>query len=171
MAVESFFGQLKLPAWCRNIWLGFGLVVLGAAMTYSLPSFHNLMVHDGVWFFLHPLWGLGFFIIVNHVVFAEQGWSRQLMKPRLIRAFAWVGVFSYSLYLTHELVVMQSWRFGAWRTFPMMNTLLLTVPATLIAAWLFFRFCERPYMRKPPTERGVAERGEVFHPAIEQAEA
>ncbi|HZE71320.1 MAG TPA: acyltransferase [Pyrinomonadaceae bacterium] len=171
IAVEAFFGQLRLPAWCRNIWLGSGLVVLGALIALALPSFHNLAVHDLVWFLLHPVWGLGFFIIVNRAVFAEQSWLRQLSKPRLVRAFAWVGIFSYSLYLTHSLVVMQSWRFGAWRRFPMLNTLLLVVPATLAAAWLFFRFCERPYMKKRPRKQKTIEREEIFHPAIEQAEA
>lgn len=171
IAVEAFFGQLNLPNWCRNIWLGLGLVCLAAIMTFSLPSFHNLMVHDTVWFLLHPVWGLGFFVIVNRAVFTELSWLSRLRVPRRISAFAWVGVFSYSLYLTHELVVMQSWRFGAWRQFPMMNTLLLTVPATLAGAWLFFRFCERPYMRKRSRYPQRIEREEVFPGAIEQAEA
>jgi len=173
MSVEAFFGHLRLPAWSRNIWLGGMLIGLAVAMTLVIPSFNNLAVHDAVWLLLHPVWGMGFFIILNHAVLAEQSWLRQLRKPKLIAALASIGVISYSLYLTHELMVMQSWRFGAWHTFPMVNTLLLTVPATVGAAWLFFRFCERPYMRKTGGRLVVdsPKREETFPSSIEQAEA
>ena len=59
-------------------------------------------------------------------------------------------VFSYSLYLTHELVIMQSWWFITRRLPPVLNTLLIVVPATVALAWVFYRFCEKPYMRKAP---------------------
>jgi peptidoglycan/LPS O-acetylase OafA/YrhL len=173
ISVEAFFGQLRLPAWSRNIWLGGTLVVLAALMTLSIPSLHNLAAHDFAWLFLHPVWGVAFFIVLNRAVFAEQSWLRQFRRPQLIAALAWVGVISYSLYLTHELVVMQSWRFGAWHRFPMANTLMLAVPAAVGVAWLFFRFCERPYMRKP-RERSTIDlptREEVFTAGIERAEA
>jgi len=171
IAVEAFFGQLRLPTWCRNIWLGAGLVIVGGAMALYLPSLHNLMVHDSVWLLLHPVWGLGFFIVVNRAVCAEDAWLRKLTMPRAVQLFGWIGIFSYSLYLTHELVVMQSWRFGSWHRFPMVNTIMFVVPTAVAAAWLFFRFCERPYMRKPSPEQRSIKRDEVFGVAIEQAEA
>lgn len=60
---------------------------------------------------MHPAWGLGFFILVNRAVQAERRWLTALRRPRLVTAFASLGIFSYSLYLTHELVIMQSWYF------------------------------------------------------------
>ncbi|HKZ02844.1 MAG TPA: hypothetical protein VJ180_11420, partial [Pyrinomonadaceae bacterium] len=71
------------------------------------------------------------------------------------------GIFSYSLYLTHELVIMQSWRFVINWLPPMVNTFLVLTPLTIIFAWVFFRFCEKPYMRrsgkyKRPVERSTA---------------
>jgi peptidoglycan/LPS O-acetylase OafA/YrhL len=30
----------------------------------------------------------------------------------------------------------------------MVNTLLIVTSATVLFAWLFFQFCEKPYMRK-----------------------
>jgi peptidoglycan/LPS O-acetylase OafA/YrhL len=30
----------------------------------------------------------------------------------------------------------------------MINTRLIVVPATVAFAWVFFRYCEKPYMRK-----------------------
>ncbi|HSB28313.1 MAG TPA: hypothetical protein VLE19_10680, partial [Pyrinomonadaceae bacterium] len=34
---------------------------------------------------------------------------------------------------------------AAWQ---MQNVFLITVPATIVFAWLFFWFCERPFMSK-----------------------
>ena len=105
---------------------------------------------------MHPLWGLGFFIVVNRVVQLEQlSWER-VKQPRVLGrmaaqlagAAAFVGVFSYSLYLTHELVIMESWWFISRSLPPVLNTLLIVVPATIAFAWVFYRFCEKPYMRK-----------------------
>jgi peptidoglycan/LPS O-acetylase OafA/YrhL len=35
-----------------------------------------------------------------------------------------------------------------WRLPPVLNSLLIVVPATVAFAGLFFTFCEKPYMRK-----------------------
>ena len=83
----------------------------------------DTLPHDLAWLLMHPLWGFGFFILVNRAVQAEQpgpanghsamqrsGLATRLV-PKLVAAMAFVGVFSYSLYLTHELVIMQSWWF------------------------------------------------------------
>jgi len=34
----------------------------------------------------------------------------------------------------------------------MLKTLLVIIRATVGFAWLYYRFCERPYMRKPATK-------------------
>jgi peptidoglycan/LPS O-acetylase OafA/YrhL len=43
---------------------------------------------------------------------------------------------------------MQSWWFVIEGFPPILNTLLIVVPATVAFAWLFYKFCEKPYMRK-----------------------
>jgi len=63
ISVEAFL-TLRLPAWSRNIWLE-NVVVLAALMTLSIPSLHNLAAHDFAWLFLHPVWGVAFFIVLN----------------------------------------------------------------------------------------------------------
>ncbi len=117
----------------------------------------DTLPHNLAWMLMHPLWGFGFFVLVNRVVKAEHAWLKQLHEPRVFRkliakgvaAIAMVGVFSYSLYLTHELVIMMSWSFTIKKLPPMINALGIVVPATIGFAWLFFRFCEKPYMRNP----------------------
>jgi peptidoglycan/LPS O-acetylase OafA/YrhL len=105
---------------------------------------------------MHPIWGFGFFVVVNRFVHTEKSYG-ELRKPRLIAGLAAIGVFSYSLYLTHELVIMQSWWFVFKGLPAMVNTFVIVTPATIIFAWLFFLFCEKPYMRKPQEQAARAD--------------
>jgi len=174
LSVEAFFGQLRLPAWSRNAWLGGSLLALGIAMSLLLPSIHNLVLHDLVWLFLHPVWGTGFFVLVNRAILAEKTWSSKLSTPGIVRVLAIVGLISYSLYLTHELVIMQSWRFGTWVHFPLLNALIVIVPLTILAAFLFFLLFERPYIRKAvakPAQPLPQPQPELFAQAVNQVEA
>ena len=157
IAVEAAFGLIKLPKWCRNLWIGGAAIVLASATSMILPATQkDTLPHDLAWMLMHPAWGVGFFILVNRVVEAEQAWLAKERKQgfvarsvvRVIAGAAFVGVFSYSLYLTHELVIMQSWSFVIKGFPPILNSLLIVVPATIAFAWVFYRFCEKPYMRK-----------------------
>jgi peptidoglycan/LPS O-acetylase OafA/YrhL len=83
---------------------------------------------------------------VNRIVIAEQGWIRELRLPSLISIFATLGLFSYSMYLTHELTIMQSWRWSNSSYLQVVNVFIAVVPATILFAWMFFWFCEKPFM-------------------------
>ena len=149
IAVEAWFGLVKLPRWTRDLRIATFLIVSASAMAYfgsSIPK--DTFWHISSWFLLHPLWGIGFFIVLNRAVLAEDGWIRELKLPSLISVFATLGVFSYSIYLTHELTIMQSWRFVNPAAWQMQNVFLITIPATIVFAWVFFWFCERPFMSK-----------------------
>lgn len=163
IAVEAAFGLVKLPNWCRNLWLGGAAIIVASATSMILPTTQkDTIPHTLAWMLMHPAWGLGFFIVVNRAVQVEQTWMRRFRTAtqpartfdlsKILRsavgAIAFVGVFSYSLYLTHELVIMQSWWFITRKLPPVLNTLLIVVPATVAFAWVFYRFCEKPYMRK-----------------------
>jgi peptidoglycan/LPS O-acetylase OafA/YrhL len=158
IAVEAAFGLIRLPQWCRNLWIGGIAIVLASATSTILPMTQkDTLQHDLAWMLVHPAWGVGFFILVNRAVEAEKLWLTKLREPgvlsrlvfRMVSAAAFVGVFSYSLYLTHELVIMQSWRFVVEGFPTILNALLIVIPATVIFAWVFYWFCEKPYMRKP----------------------
>jgi len=149
IAVEAAFGLIRLPEWCRNLWIGAAAIVAASATSIILPvTQKDTFAHDLAWMLMHPAWGLGFFIVVNRAVRAEHSWLSKLRRPRLVTAAAAVGVFSYSLYLTHELVIMQSWWFVIKGFPPILNSLLVVMPATVAFAWVFYSFCEKPYMRK-----------------------
>jgi peptidoglycan/LPS O-acetylase OafA/YrhL len=171
IAVEAAFGLVKLPWWCRNMWLGIAAIVAASATSMILPTTQkDTLPHTLAWMLMHPAWGLGFFILVNRAVQAEQSWVWKLSTlgetrqfnfaaifRRLVGGLAFIGVFSYSLYLTHELVIMQSWWFVSEGLAPILNTLLIIVPATLGFAWVFYVFCEKPYMRNAVRKAARAE--------------
>ena len=173
LAVEAAVGLVLLPKWCRNMWLSGLAIIVASTISIALPyTQKDTLLHDLSWMLMHPLWGFGFFVIVNRAVSAERKWVDRLRQPRLVTIAAGIGVFSYSLYLTHELVIMQSWRFRVYSLPPILNTLLVIVPATVGFAWLYYRFCEKPYMRKAPAqtfEQRAEESGPVFSPNVSVA--
>ena len=152
IGVEVMFGLIKLPRWSRDLRLATALLIGASTLGYYLPWISNETIwHHFGWFLIHPLWGLGFFVIVNRLVLAEQSWIRQAKLPSMVSIFATLGIFSYSIYLTHELVIMQSWRWinPAW--LQLTNVLVVVLPATIVFAWVFFWFCEKPFMvRRQP---------------------
>ena len=177
IAVEGAFGLIKLPKWCRSLWIAGAAIILASVTSTILPvTQKDTLPHDLAWMLMHPAWGFGFFILVNRAVEVEHSWAARLREPRVIARFvarvvgaaAFIGVFSYSLYLTHELVIMQSWSFVMRGFPPILNALLIVIPATVIFAWVFYRFCEKPYMRKTATrvdrraEREIEEPVPVF---------
>lgn len=181
IAVEAAFGLVKLPKWCANIWLGLAAIVAASATSLILPTMQkDTLPHTLAWLLMHPAWGLGFFILVNRAVQTEQLWALKLRNlgqtgrvhnlgalfGRLVGGLAFIGVFSYSLYLTHELVIMESWWFGVEELPPILNTLLIVVPATVGFAWVFYVFCEKPYMR-PATRKVVREKEPLQEHPIE----
>jgi len=154
IAVEAWFGLVQLPKWCRSSRIGCLTLALALATSLGLPLIQkDTVLHDLGWLLIHPAWGFAFFVLINRALEAEQSWLIGRYTPRLIAILASVGVFSYSLYLTHELVIMQSWRFSFTALPPMVNTLLIVTPATVAFAWLFFQFCEKPYIKKLSMKR------------------
>ena len=157
IGVELFFGLIQLPRWSRDLRLAALLTAGASVLSYCLPLIpKDTFAKNFAWFLVHPLWGLGFFILINRLVLAEQSWIRRLRVPIVVSIFATIGIFSYSLYLTHELVVIVSWRFTNPAWLQSVNVLLLTLPITILFAWVFFWFCERPFMvrhRKETTAR------------------
>ena len=157
IGVEVMFGLVRLRGWSRDLRLAIVLIIAASAIGDYLPSIpKDTFLHNLSWFLIHPLWGLGFFIVVNRMVLAENSWLRQARLPSLVSVFSTLGIFSYSIYLTHELVIMQSWRWTHPALLQVVNVFLVVVPATIFFAWVFFWFCEKPFL-----VRGV-RRGNVL---------
>jgi len=157
VAVEAVYGIIKLPRWTRDLRVATVVITIASFISAYLSSINkDTLLHQVSWFLIHPLWGLGFFIVINRIVIAEQGWMREFKLPTLISVFATLGLFSYSIYLTHELTIMQSWRWSNYTWLQVANVFLVIVPATLLFAWVFFWFCEKPFMTRRGTTASAA---------------
>ena len=166
IGVEVMFGMIQLRQWSRDLRLAAVLILAATVLSYYLPGIpKEYFINNSVWFFIHPLWGLGFFIMINRLVLAEQSWIRRTTVPVAVSVFATLGIFSYSIYLTHELVIMQSWRWTNPAWLQSTNVLLVVLPATILFAWVFFWFCERPFMIRQ--KKQIAERRTHWQPIVE----
>jgi peptidoglycan/LPS O-acetylase OafA/YrhL len=137
LAAEAYVGLVKLPAWCRALWLVPVWAVLAEVNdAYDTP--------------LTPaLWGMTFFTLLNYCVTREQ--EGRWPNFALTNWLAHVGLFSYSLYLIHypARYVMKTLMgpFAATR-----NPLLYLAGAVAItiggyiAGWLFFLLIERHFL-------------------------
>jgi peptidoglycan/LPS O-acetylase OafA/YrhL len=171
IGVEAFLGLIKLRGWSRDLRLATVLIVAASAISNYLPLINkDTFLHHAAWFAIHPFWGLGFFIVVNRMVLSEQSWLRQAKLPSLISHFATLGIFSYSIYLTHELVIMQSWQWTNPNWLQLVNVFVAVVPATIMFAWVFFWFCEKPFMGKRAASKEPALPALVY-PQITQRES
>ena len=152
IGVEVMFGLVRLRGWSRDLRLATVLIIAASVIGSYLPAIpKDTFLHNLAWFSIHPLWGLGFFILVNRMVLAENSWLRQARLPSLVSVFSTLGIFSYSIYLTHELVIMQSWRWTHPALLQVVNVFVVVIPATIVFAWVFFWFCEKPFMvRRAP---------------------
>jgi peptidoglycan/LPS O-acetylase OafA/YrhL len=163
LSVEAALGLTKLPVWCRKLWTA--ALALGVAMlvAQTLPTLDQKgWAHEIGWLIVHPAWGLGFFLLVNYAVAAEQQWRTNLARvPRFISTFAPLGLISYSLYLTHSFVMMHWYWFGFTKLHIPSIAVAIMVPLSVVFGWVFFRLCERPFMtsvaaRRPPKPAEVA---------------
>jgi peptidoglycan/LPS O-acetylase OafA/YrhL len=155
LSVEAALGVIKLPAWCSKVSLAGLLLSCTMLLAQLLPlTDQSGWIHDIGWLVMHPGWGVGFFILVNYAVAAEQRWRQKSSPvPRLVPMLAAVGLISYSLYLTHSFVLMHWYWFGFTQLHIRTISLLILTPVSVLFAWLFFRLCERPFMTSIYTKR------------------
>lgn len=168
LSVEAALGVIKLPDWCFRISSSFIAVGCAMGLSFVLPLVDNSSwIHDAGWLVMHPLWAVGFFVLVNYAVAAEQLWrQRSLRVPQLVSALASIGLISYSLYLTHSFVLMHWYWFGFTQWHIRSISLVITMPLSVAFAWLFFRLCERPFM----TSSAAKVREKSSYSAVDQEE-
>jgi peptidoglycan/LPS O-acetylase OafA/YrhL len=154
LAVEAAYGLLVLPQWTRNRFLAAAtLCVAGLTAWAQNYWLARGLLSDTVWLIGDVVWGVGFFILVNWAVAHEQGWVSARRLPVVVGWLAGVGIFSYSLYLTHEIVEWRAWPVVAdWlaRTghlLPQLVVMAILTAASLAFARGFFELFERPFLR------------------------
>jgi peptidoglycan/LPS O-acetylase OafA/YrhL len=146
VAVEAFFGLVRLPSWCYWGW------------SVPLWTVAAIWCHRHCYALSPLLWGLTFFVLINWCVQREKhgNWPQHRLTSWLTR----VGVFSYSLYLIHFPVMRLLDRLtnlpvlnnDTW--FYLVKTLIFIVTAYL-AGKAFFAVVERHFL---PGRRATFDR-------------
>lgn len=131
---------------------GLRVLVLGVALMIFLRAYQPF------WFlqtFKFSVQTIALFLVMAAVLFGSRcGWCRWILS---LPPVVFIGQISFSLYLLHtsvELLVT------AYLPFEPHSLVLLpfTVPASILAAWVSFRFVETPIIRwgrrpSPPMQR------------------
>lgn len=137
IAVEGYLGVVKPPRWTASPLLAGVSLFTAGFLNYGMFTF-GINTFSRVAVLLEPIfWGIGFFALINFVMRFEgrfKGWP--------IRITAFVGIYSYSLYLTHEFVLRITGELGG----------ILAVLCCLVFAYIFFLLFERPFLSKPATQ-------------------
>jgi peptidoglycan/LPS O-acetylase OafA/YrhL len=180
LAAEAHHGRVHLPRWCSCWRWGAGL-----ATSYLLVSEPFWRAWAGVssplgWLieqgtipadWERPLGAalqaasslavsLAFFVLLHRLVGQER--QHGPSRSSAARWLAHVGWFSYSLYLTHVLVIAVAETTLGWHSMPKLRYLawrmVLYPPLCLGFAWLFFKLVEERFLHAaaPGTARAVA---------------
>jgi peptidoglycan/LPS O-acetylase OafA/YrhL len=153
LSLEARLDLIRLPSWCRNLGVSIAVLLTAGTLAYmdrSLSPYGN--AHRTAWLIVDPVWGVGFFILLNWVTGFESRWKMKKTIPRLLVWLSSVGIVSYSLYLTHELLL--TYLVGAlkiyfsWsRNTTILYSVLVFSPLSVLFAWSYFQVFERPFLR------------------------
>lgn len=140
LAVEAHLGRVQLPRWCRSGKVGALLLVLAIAFVngkrFGVPQRAVLTISD-------VIMGTALFTLVNaacEVRWAEAG------TGAVGRFFAWVGTFSYSLYLTHQLVIVGAKHIAMRAGLGTAGVLATRFVLPIAGGWLFYVLVERRFL-------------------------
>lgn len=156
LAVEASYGLVRLPRWTRDRWLAGAILVVAGVTAWAQNYWLTAgSLSNVVWLAGDVVWGLGFFVLLNWAVAHEPAWSAARRARGIAAWLASVGLFSYSLYLTHEIVEWRAWPVVAdalartGHLLPQIVVMALLTAASLLFARAFFELFERPFLRRP----------------------
>lgn len=166
LAVEAHLGRVSLPHWTRSFG-GFFVILTVAILVHPSPALDldvpGARVLDDV------LFSAAFFVLIN----ALADWERagRLGNGAVIRALAVTGLWSYSIYLTHDPVMAAMKQVGLRLGFGTPGVLLLRLAGALVVGFVFYRLVESRFLntsRRPRlpevTLAPVPEPATVPHP-------
>lgn len=104
LSIEYAFGVIKLPKLFSSLKIGFLLIFLTSIWYgFGLSNESSGIIKTLWWISAQPLWGLSFFFIINGFVALENK-TLPVWAIFLLKNFAKVGTFAYSLYLVNDMM-------------------------------------------------------------------
>ena len=148
LIAEAYFGRVKLPEWSRSSLLAIGLLVIGAAIFRhpvgaAVINGHPFMLSDVV---LDQFVGIGYAVVLLAAIHSDQAIISKRVAVPLLRGFAFVGLFSYSLYLLHVPMLDLSGRLLDQVGITGEPRMLGRWAFTLLASWGFYALIERHFV-------------------------
>lgn len=144
LAVENHLKITVLPGWCSSLRLAILAGVTAGGLHYFGALHVPIKAVGQLSFLIQPvLWGAAFFFLVNYFVSSEGLFD----KATWMRFTAGLGLFSYSLYLTHELIL---------KAFEGSNVFLL-VAGSVLFAYVFYLVFEKPFMKYLEREKNPVQ--------------
>ncbi|MFE1645849.1 acyltransferase family protein [Microbacterium sp. P01] len=127
---NPMYGEIRLP---RPPWVGPAIVISSALVFWAASRFPGAFVYG------FTVQGIAAFGIFIPVILAPRSWIGRILNWRPI---AWVGLISYSLYLTHRwaLVLGEEWIGGALGA-------VVGIALAVLLSWGMRHWVERPCER------------------------
>ncbi len=137
LSIEYAFGVTKLPKIFSSFKIGLVLVLLTSIWYgYGLSQELTGITKTLWWISAQPLWGISFFFIINGFVALENktlpDWVMLILKT-----FAKVGTFAYSLYLVNDMMFAV---FGGFHW-------SIKAIAAFFFAYIFHLLFEKPFIK------------------------
>ncbi len=140
VAVEAHLGHVRLPRWASSPWTALALSPL--LILLVPPSGASLI--PAAWLFSDLAFGVFFFVIVNWMCALER--TGKLPRTGSLRALGFVGFFSYSVYLTHEFVLVGAKQVAIRVGLGTIGVLATRLFASFGFGYVFFRLIERRFL-------------------------
>jgi peptidoglycan/LPS O-acetylase OafA/YrhL len=152
LAAEAYCGRVALPKWTRRAPLAIGsLLIAAAAFRHQMGAVslrgHGFYMSD---IGLDAAFGIGYFVLTNWLI--HRSWS---FGPAALaeRALAGVGIFSYSLYLTHPSLLALGGEAMHRSGMPPATAIPLLALTSVACAYLFFLAFEKPFLNRRSARR------------------
>jgi len=147
VAVEAHYGINKLPKWCYFLSLVPVWLAAGYLATSYVPAFAA------------AAWGMAFFTLLNYCVKRES--EGRWPESFVFKWFSSVGIFSYSLYLVHTVVVSGIFRIspGLKNFGPVAGTLVAVGISIccLAAGKIYYEAIEKHFLNSSHTSLAVVK--------------
>ena len=156
-AAVSYAPQAQWSAWRQRCPWGLCAAGLFCGIVLICSERHLDAALRGTWFMelLVGLWAMTALIYAAH---PSAGALRRCLEWRPL---AFIGMFSYSLYLLHLPLLQLVWQYGIFPLHYATATAFLLLSGvggaiTMAASYLFFQACERPFLTRPVLRRNKA---------------
>jgi len=151
VAVEAHLGRVKLPALLQSLWSS--LALLAAAVLSAIPTF--VSAFPALDIFNDLLFGLSFFVLLNWCCGLER--AGVLQRQRWVLWLAQIGLWSYSLYLTHTPIMIVTKRFAIYSGLGVPGIVVARMGCALVGGYLYYLLVEKRWVETSRRGAQVSE--------------